>query len=629
MSEGITKYHETTEGVPPGWKILIKFRSGGATAGRPDYTFVAPSGKRLRSRVEVERFIQENPTCGVTVGQFEIPKNLISSLGETGSSGRKRKVEELTPSDETSTPRKTKVKPSVGEHLKKFKRYSKDPWKFLIAALFVEEHGQVLDGVVMGDIQKFFNLYPSPSHVFRTPWIKIADEFNNRRVELVKSVCRFSYELISRDSYVNAIPLHSLPGVSPFAVIGMPRLRMARFYSAMNSERFRSFVSNVKDHTVKISENLTSKLPSSTNVINVVRDGSARVGDAFRASNFGTNITSSTMASNLKIYSDRMATIIDHVRRGYDREEESTDIPEALFDTDEDDDDANGNLHLQRRRPRFIYSSDEEDDNAFLRRLKWPDLTDREVDTILGQLDLHVANKSRKKSGSFLKILEILPDDDDLNHNTRMTSWRDEDSVQASTASPANHSLQICFMNELATDSDEEDGPQSLPAVMSKDGSRESDFWRKQARLQAEARVALARACHLAKMRIEADRFRKKSAPLSELILLPPSCYGHRRLSRSLLRRLTVAELDSIHTSLAMEIKRLNEELVTSLMQRDELCMTQDSMLVDLEDLTRFMQAKGNLSVQNVPSVVAESDSPLNTQFSKEGSAAVGELELI
>jgi Schwannomin-interacting protein 1. len=36
-------------------------------------------------------------------------------------------------------------------------------------------------------------------------------------------------------------------------------------------------------------------------------------------------------------------------------------------------------------------------------------------------------------------------------------------------------------------------------------------------------------------------------------------------------------------------ISDLNEKLVRYLMERDELHMTQDSMLVDIEDLTRYL----------------------------------------
>jgi hypothetical protein len=38
-----------------------------------------------------------------------------------------------------------------------------------------------------------------------------------------------------------------------------------------------------------------------------------------------------------------------------------------------------------------------------------------------------------------------------------------------------------------------------------------------------------------------------------------------------------------------MHLSELNEDLVTNLMLRDELHMEQDSMLVDLEDLTRYL----------------------------------------
>lgn len=52
---------------------------------------------------------------------------------------------------------------------------------------------------------------------------------------------------------------------------------------------------------------------------------------------------------------------------------------------------------------------------------------------------------------------------------------------------------------------------------------------------------------------------------------------------------LELAERRFILATLPFLSTGLNEELVTSLMKRDELFMGQDSMLVDLEDITRHL----------------------------------------
>ncbi|CAG0921280.1 unnamed protein product [Notodromas monacha] len=187
-----------------------------------------------------------------------------------------------------------------------------------------------------------------------------------------------------------------------------------------------------------------------------------------------------------------------------------------------------------------------------------------------------------------------LLDDDDLVSTTSATMA----SCDRLSAGPGIDGLDVRLPSPVQ--------PKSLPASSGNaagsvangrqkcvdDSAQQDDFWRKQARLQAEARVALAQACHMAKMQMEVERQRKKNSPISDMISLPVSCSGHRRLSRSLLTRINLEELNAIQTSLIMEVKKLNEQLVTNLMMRDELHMEQDSMLVDLEDLTRYLSAK-------------------------------------
>lgn len=62
-----------------------------------------------------------------------------------------------------------------------------------------------------------------------------------------------------------------------------------------------------------------------------------------------------------------------------------------------------------------------------------------------------------------------------------------------------------------------------------------------------------------------------------------------RRLSRQILTEMNVAQLQVIVNDLHTQIESLNEQLVKSLMTRDDLHMEQDSMLVDIEDLTRYL----------------------------------------
>ncbi|XP_062115305.1 methyl-CpG-binding domain-containing protein 2 [Humulus lupulus] len=65
---------------PPGWQRLLRIRSEGSTKFADVY-YAAPSGRRLRSMVEVQKYLLEHPEYtrdGVTLSQFsfQIPKPL-------------------------------------------------------------------------------------------------------------------------------------------------------------------------------------------------------------------------------------------------------------------------------------------------------------------------------------------------------------------------------------------------------------------------------------------------------------------------------------------------------------------------------------------------------------------------
>lgn len=91
------------------------------------------------------------------------------------------------------------------------------------------------------------------------------------------------------------------------------------------------------------------------------------------------------------------------------------------------------------------------------------------------------------------------------------------------------------------------------------------------------------------------DRQKQKQSPITEIIrnslekvgiAFPPE---KRRVSRQMLTDMNIAQLQVIVNELHTQIERLNENLVQYLMERDELHMSQDSMLVDIEDLTRYL----------------------------------------
>ncbi|PNF23414.1 hypothetical protein B7P43_G10600 [Cryptotermes secundus] len=211
-------------------------------------------------------------------------------------------------------------------------------------------------------------------------------------------------------------------------------------------------------------------------------------------------------------------------------------------------------------------------------------------------------------------------------------------SLQARLQSGMN--LQICFMNETVSDTESPSSdteaasspvkmstvPRSstlpvkplqltpLPAATRPSTSlltlplrrepespqpmTEADFFARQARLQAEARMALAQAKEMAHMQMEVERQRQKKSPITEMVRSSlekvgiPFPEGRRRVSRQILTEMNVAQLQVIVNDLHTQIEILNEGLVKFLMDRDDLHMEQDSMLVDIEDLTRYLGAK-------------------------------------
>ncbi|EEC16239.1 schwannomin interacting protein, putative [Ixodes scapularis] len=133
----------------------------------------------------------------------------------------------------------------------------------------------------------------------------------------------------------------------------------------------------------------------------------------------------------------------------------------------------------------------------------------------------------------------------------------------------------------------------------------EEAFSVRQARLQAEARMALAQAKEMARMQMEVERQQRKKSPIAEIVGIAfPD--GRHRLSRQMLTDMNVAQLQVIVNDLHSQIESHNEDLVRFLLERDDLHMEQDSMLVDIEDMTRYLGAKNSQENTGVSSIQPE-----------------------
>lgn len=125
----------------------------------------------------------------------------------------------------------------------------------------------------------------------------------------------------------------------------------------------------------------------------------------------------------------------------------------------------------------------------------------------------------------------------------------------------------------------------SVSAIV--DPYENGDFFTKQARLQAEAKMALAQVRPMAHMQLQLEKQLKKKSPLAEIVGIPGFINGKlRHLSNHLLRQMNFAQIQLVVNDLHAQIEVLNLELMQQLVERDDLHMAQDSMLVDIEDLT-------------------------------------------
>ncbi|XP_053958056.1 uncharacterized protein LOC128863123 [Anastrepha ludens] len=140
----------------------------------------------------------------------------------------------------------------------------------------------------------------------------------------------------------------------------------------------------------------------------------------------------------------------------------------------------------------------------------------------------------------------------------------------------------------------------TLSAISSED--MECDFFTKQAKLQIEARMALAQAKEMAHMQMEIERQNRRVSPITDIIRVSLRKVGvqmtadKRRVSRQMLTDMNIAQLQVLVNSLHTHIEELNESLVHNLLERDDLHVSQDSMLVDIEELTRYIGANEHLA---------------------------------
>ena len=102
---------------------------------------------------------------------------------------------------------------------------------------------------------------------------------------------------------------------------------------------------------------------------------------------------------------------------------------------------------------------------------------------------------------------------------------------------------------------------------------------------------ALKSAKEMARMQMQLEREQSKASKV--LGILPAEgIVKHDKLKKESLKSIKNKELSSVLKDLTEQTDKLNVCLLKLLEERDELQMEQDSLLLDIEDLTRFLQSQ-------------------------------------
>ncbi|KAK9510431.1 hypothetical protein O3M35_005221 [Rhynocoris fuscipes] len=258
-------------------------------------------------------------------------------------------------------------------------------------------------------------------------------------------------------------------------------------------------------------------------------------------------------------------------------------------------------------------------------RLKWPVLVDNKmvwVEYDKQHNSLEVDNDLEQNVVD--NIIRVITIDDNSNNRRndreeirrRLATGCDSDEYYGSGDKPGKKpslqarlqsgmNLQICFMNETSSDTESPSSESPSPsaanttAMKSKlptpDPPKSLSFtqW-VQKQKEPQLLTADPTTVRLQHHQIQAVAQQNKE-PVVPLIVrslnrvgvtLPE---GRRRATRQILTNMNVAQLQVLVNDLHTHIEQLNEGLMSLLMERDELHMSQDSMLVDIEDITRFL----------------------------------------
>ena len=107
----------------------------------------------------------------------------------------------------------------------------------------------------------------------------------------------------------------------------------------------------------------------------------------------------------------------------------------------------------------------------------------------------------------------------------------------------------------------------------------------------SEAKKALKSAKEMARMQMQLEREQSKASKVLGIIPVE-GVVKRNKLKKESLKSIKNKQLSSVLKDLTEQTDKLNVCLLKMLEERDELQMEQDSLLLDIEDLTRFLQSQ-------------------------------------
>jgi len=162
----------------------------------------------------------------------------------------------------------------------------------------------------------------------------------------------------------------------------------------------------------------------------------------------------------------------------------------------------------------------------------------------------------------------------------KLASFGEEDTICEEDEECENNNLEICFINEIASD-DEEVMFNPLAEVPDDDNKDVITDKKDVEALKSAAAIALGQCRETARRQLAIEKQKKLADDTLKKLIGVTST----ELTRERMTLYNVNTLQVILNDIRDKIEQHNAELVTLLMEKDELENEQDSMLMDMEDI--------------------------------------------